>query len=68
MKGRTFILITAGVSALISWMFSIASLSKLGITGDGDPILSPLRILNRDIIFLAVSVLLVIIYLIFKKD
>ena len=52
---------------LIVIFFSIASLSKLGGIGDGDPIMTPLRLLNRNDIFLGTAILLIIAYL-WKKD
>jgi len=52
---------------LIVIFFSIASLLKLGGIGDGDPIMTPLRLLNRNDIFLGTAILLIIAYL-WKKD
>ncbi|HLA25787.1 MAG TPA: hypothetical protein VJ028_01345 [Patescibacteria group bacterium] len=52
---------------LIVIFFSIASLLKLGGIGDGDPIMTPLRLLNRNDILLGTAILLIIAYL-WKKD
>jgi len=52
---------------LIVIFFSIASLLKLSGIGDGDPIMTPLRLLNRNDIFLGTAILLIIAYL-WKKD
>ena len=52
---------------LIVIFFSIASLLKLGGIGDGDPIMTPLRLLNRNDIFLGTAILLIIAYL-WEKD
>ena len=53
------------VYAVIFW--SVLSLMKLGARGDGDPILTPLRMINTDIIALSVAVLYIINHL-GKKD
>ena len=41
-------------------LLSGLSLMKLGARGDGDPIYTPLRIINTNIIFLSVAVLYII--------
>ncbi|OHA72857.1 MAG: hypothetical protein A3A27_01375 [Candidatus Wildermuthbacteria bacterium RIFCSPLOWO2_01_FULL_47_18] len=61
------LLLTAGIAVVVVFAFSILSLTKLGGIGDGDPILSPLRILNRNMLLIAFAVFLIIIY-VWRKD
>lgn len=58
-----------GVNILIFFILLVSALSltKLGAIADGDPILTPLRIINTNIILLSVAVWYVINYL-RKKD
>ena len=60
-------LLIAGVAAVTVLIFSSLSLIKLGGIGDGDPLYTPLRIINRDTAILALSILFIISYL-WKKE
>lgn len=60
-------LVIAGVGAVIVLLFSFLSLSKLGGIGDGDPLYTPLRIVNRDTFLLASSIITIVLYL-WKKE
>ena len=62
---KVLVIISMLVLSVLSW--SVVSLTKLGVSGDGDPILSPLRIINRNVEGLSLAVLGIIIYL-WKKD
>ncbi|MFA4818882.1 MAG: hypothetical protein WC621_03500 [Patescibacteria group bacterium] len=66
MKNQT-ILVMAGLVAGYACLFSLLSLMKLGGFGDGDPINTPLRILNRDVALLPFVFLLIVRYL-WKKE
>ena len=61
------LLLGAGILVVGAFVFSIYSLTKLGNIGDGDPILTPLRLLNRHVSSVAFAVFLIIIY-IWRKD
>ncbi len=67
MKMKRFPLITAGIAAVIVLIFSFLSLTKLGGIGDGDPLYTSLRIINRDTLLLAFSIVTIIFYL-WKKE
>lgn len=60
-------LIVPAIAVLTAIFMSYTSLSKLGGVGDGDPIMTPLRLLNRDDIILGFAILSIIVYL-WKKD
>lgn len=55
------------VATLSVLVMSLLSLTKLGNLGDGNPLLSPLRIINRDTAILSIVVFSLIIYL-WKKE
>ena len=59
--------ITPIILVLLAIFFSFASLLKLGKIGDGDPITTPLRLLNRNDIFFGIAILSIIAYL-WRKD
>lgn len=48
--------------SIFAGLFSLLSLINLGEIGDGNPIGTPLRLLNRDIGALALAVLLLAVY------
>ncbi|MEK7479290.1 MAG: hypothetical protein AAB634_02025 [Patescibacteria group bacterium] len=53
----------AAFLAIVSFFWSILSLGNLGDIEDGDPILTPLRIINRDVMGLTIAIFLIVIYL-----
>lgn len=66
-KFNKFLLIWTSLGTGAVLFFSLLSFIKLGTVGDGDPILTPLRILNTNVVILAFVVLSLIFYL-FRKD
>lgn len=61
------ILGTAAFLVISSFFWSILSLTKLGDIGDGNPILTPLRMINRNVGALAIAIFLVVVYL-WRRD
>lgn len=57
----------AGIGAIMVLVFSVMSMFKLGLIGDGNAVNTPLRIINRDTTILAFSILMIVIYL-WKKE
>ncbi len=68
MKQKRSLLIAPAIVTAWVCFWSLASLLKLGALGDGDPINTPLRILNRDVAYLSFGLLLVIVYLWLKDN
>lgn len=64
---KKLFLIFATISTLSAIFFSYISLSKLGGTGDGDPILIHLGIIDRAVKMLGFALLFVIVYLFLRK-
>lgn len=62
-----FLLLSAAVGAISTFIGSLLSLSKLGDAGDGNPIYTPLRVVNRDFLGLAIAVMSIVLYL-WKRD
>ena len=58
---KFFIWVSILVFSVLS--MSVLSLTKLGTIGDGDPTLTPLRIINTNIILLSAAVWYIINYL-----
>jgi len=66
-KGDKFLLITVAFFSGVSLLFFLFSLIKLGGAGDGNPILTPMRIINRDVAAVSFAILLLTRYLWKKK-
>ena len=66
-KAYKILFLGAGFGVIVAFIFSLLGLTKLGSIGDGDPLLSPLRIINRNIASVSFAVFLIIVYLL-RKD